>query len=101
VSVYDYDPETGEARPNRAFRNPDHPGADDTDEQKQVARLYGEASYADTLRPRDLDSQPCVACGHRSRSHCFHAHRDGSSCCTECLPGRCPPPGQPSAGKEG
>lgn len=36
-----------------------------------------------------LTGNLCVICGHDSATHCFHAHADGSACCSGCTPGRC------------
>lgn len=47
----------------------------------------------------NLTGNLCVICGHDSAMHCFHAHADGSSCCSGCMgaslvaggtAGRCP-----------
>ena len=31
-----------------------------------------------------LTGNLCVMCGHDSAMHCFHAHADGSACCSGC-----------------
>jgi len=36
-----------------------------------------------------LTGNLCVICGHDSAMHCFHAHADGSACCSGCTEGCC------------